>query len=199
MACEEAGPAPGKLSIPAGGKLNVFWAGATGELDGVGGLREYHPFVHAMGPVIDYIAPCTNGNCAQFDASNAKWTKLAASGLDTSYSISGNLRNRMASKPERYYPNGNGVWGLAKLLEQGSRWDITIPRDLKNGEYLVRTELAAVHNPLNGNPTSGPQHCELCKHFDSAQTCSSWLDRHRMYSGQSHQRRELYPHWWNHS
>lgn len=52
MACEgsASSPAPATLPITAGGTLEVFWAGATGELlgqPGTAGVTAYDPWVHA--------------------------------------------------------------------------------------------------------------------------------------------------------
>jgi hypothetical protein len=66
-------------------------------------------------------------------------------GLDTSKQISDSLRTAMKNKPEPYF--GSGTWGLAKLIQDGSKWTINIPKDLQPGNYMIRNELAAVHSP----------------------------------------------------
>jgi hypothetical protein len=76
MACEGAPGAPSALSVNAGDKITVEWVGATSELVGAGGLSSRFPWVHAMGSIIDYIAPC-NGDCSTTDASNLGWSKIA--------------------------------------------------------------------------------------------------------------------------
>jgi len=163
MSCEGSynSPAPDVLSVQAGDVVQVFWEGATGELlnkPGTGGLTAYNPWVHAMGPVQDYITSC-NGDCSSFNSQNAGWTKIAGSGIDMSTSISSDLRATMKGKPEEYYPtSGNGLWAMAKLVQDGSKWDITVPSSLKNGQYILRHELSAVHNPKqSGDATTGPQ------------------------------------------
>jgi lytic cellulose monooxygenase (C1-hydroxylating) len=117
MACEEAGPAPGIVQVSAGSTVSLQWAGATNDLQGkagVGGSPSF-PWVHAMGPIMDYIAPCGDAGCESFDASSAGWTKLAEFGIDNSQSISDGLRTTMANKPEKYYPEGQGLWAMAKF------------------------------------------------------------------------------------
>ncbi|KAF5345466.1 hypothetical protein D9758_013629 [Tetrapyrgos nigripes] len=168
MACESADPAPSSISITAGSDLTIYWEGATSELlnkAGTGDTDGTNPWVHAMGSVTDYITSC-NGACSSFtadDAGNAGWTKLATWGLDTSQSISDDLRETMAGKPEEYYPTadqGKGLWGIAKLVEDSSSWTVSIPKGLQSGEYLVRHELAAVHSPKSSG--GGPQLYVAC-------------------------------------
>lgn len=140
---------------------------------------------------MDYIASC-NGKCTEFNAVNAKWTKLAEAGIDMNKHISHDLQITMQGKPEKYFPSkGQGLWAMEKmgkiwvcfsslfqwllfLVEQGSKWDIRIPRLLKAGEYLLRHEIVAVHNPLQShNPTTGPQHCRrnsFCPHLKLSKT-----------------------------
>ncbi|KAJ7575974.1 glycosyl hydrolase family 61-domain-containing protein [Mycena floridula] len=162
MSCEGSAnsPAPDVLSVPAGGSVDIYWQGATSELlnkAGTGGLSDYNPWVHAMGPIQDYITSC-NGDCSNFDSTNAGWTKLAGAGLDTSSAISSDLRATMKGKPEPYYPtSGNGLWAMAKMVQDGSKWTINIPSSLKAGQYLLRNELSAVHSPKGSDPKSGPQ------------------------------------------
>jgi cellulase len=73
------------------------------------------------GPVIDYIAPC-NGSCRTVDPTALKFVKIAELGW-----INDSIKE--------------GLWATDKLLEDDSSWNITIPRNLKAGEYVLRTEL----------------------------------------------------------
>ncbi|KAK7057704.1 glycosyl hydrolase family 61-domain-containing protein [Favolaschia claudopus] len=167
MSCEGSAksPAPDTIDVNAGQSIDIFWEGATAELKnkaGTGSLTSYNPWVHAMGFVFDYITSC-NGDCSNFDATNAGWTKLAHAGIDTSKSISDGLRSTMKGKPELYHPtSGPGLWAMAKLVQDGSKWTVNIPSSLKSGQYMIRHELSAVHNPKNSNPTSGPQNYIAC-------------------------------------
>ncbi|KAJ7807810.1 glycosyl hydrolase family 61-domain-containing protein [Mycena olivaceomarginata] len=164
MSCEGSAkrPAPATISVNAGDEIDIYWEGATGELKnkpGTGSITAYNPWVHAMGFVFDYITSCGH-NCNTFDATNAGWTKLAHAGIDMSKTISSGLRATMKGKPEQYYPtSGPGLWAMAKLVQDGSKWTVKIPSSLKTGQYIIRHELAAVHNPKNSNPTTGPQLC----------------------------------------
>ncbi|KAJ7032717.1 glycosyl hydrolase family 61-domain-containing protein [Mycena alexandri] len=171
MSCEGSSksPAPNTISVAAGEEIDIYWEGATSELKGkagTGSLTAYNPWVHAMGFVFDYITSC-NGDCSTFDATNAGWTKIAHGGIDTSKSISSELRATMKGKPEEYFPtSGPGLWAMAKLVENGSKWSIKIPSSLKSGQYMIRHELAAVHNPKTGDPTTGPQLYITCIQLD---------------------------------
>lgn len=163
MSCESAGPAPQKLTVAAGSSVMISWVGATGEIKGQGGVTAYNPWVHAMGPVMNYITSCTNGDCTKFDPTNAGWTKLSHMGIDFSQTISGSLKTAMTNKPEPYHPSsGSGLWAMAKLVQDGSKWTINIPSVLAPGEYILRHEIAAVHNPLGSAASSGPQHYISC-------------------------------------
>lgn len=74
--------APGTVKVAAGSSVDLYWAGSTGELKSFSRAPNgFFPFVHAMGPVIDYLASC-DGDCSSFDATNAGWTKMAEFGVD---------------------------------------------------------------------------------------------------------------------
>ncbi|KAJ3967423.1 glycosyl hydrolase family 61-domain-containing protein [Lentinula raphanica] len=164
MACEGAAGAPKTIVASAGSVVRVDWVGATGELDGKPGTGNVpagqNPWVHAMGTVASYIAECPNGDCATYDASQGSWVKLAMFGIDRTETISPDLRETMQNKPEKYYPTPgtSGLWGMARFVQAGSSWTVTIPEGLANGHYILRQELGAVHNPWNAQDnTSGTQ------------------------------------------
>jgi len=139
--------APSTVKVAAGSSVDLYWAGSTGELKSFSKAPNgFFPFVHAMGPVIDYLASC-DGDCSSFDATNAGWTKMAQFGVDKTQTISQELRGLMAAKPEVYHPTGgSGLWGMAKMIEDGSKWTLDIPADLAPGEYLWRNEISATHS-----------------------------------------------------
>jgi hypothetical protein len=166
MSCENAGPAPKTLSVKAGSSVKINWEGATGELLGVDGLTAYNPWVHAMGPINDYLASC-EGECNKFDATNADWVKIAAATIDKGQTIGGQLRQKMVAKPEKYFPTGgSGLWAMAKMVQDSSSWTVNIPSALKAGQYILRSEMSAVHNPKNSDPSSGPQVYIACIQLD---------------------------------
>ncbi|KAF5391820.1 hypothetical protein D9757_001697 [Collybiopsis confluens] len=164
MACEESNGAPNTILVSAGSELRIDWLGATGELAGKPGTGNVpagqNPWVHAMGTVASYMARCTGSTCANYDASQASWVKLAMFGIDKTETISDDLRETMKNKPEEYYPTAgtSGLWGMARFVESGSSWTVNIPQGLANGHYIIRNELGAVHNPWNAqDATSGTQ------------------------------------------
>lgn len=79
--------------------------------------------------MIDYIAPC-NGPCSDVDATALKFVKIAELGW---------IDDRM----------DEGYWAADKLLEDDSSWNITIPKALKAGEYVLRTEIIVSMNARN--------------------------------------------------
>jgi cellulase len=77
--------------------------------------------VNHKGPIIDYIAAC-DGSCADVDAKKLRFVKIAEMGwIDDSIE--------------------EGFWAADKLREDDSSWNITVPKDLKAGEYVLRTEI----------------------------------------------------------
>jgi cellulase len=73
------------------------------------------------GPVIDYIAPC-NGSCSSVHATKLQFVKIAQTGW-----INDSIEE--------------GFWAADKLLRDNSSWNIVIPKTLKAGEYILRTEI----------------------------------------------------------
>jgi lytic cellulose monooxygenase (C1-hydroxylating) len=80
-----------------------------------------------QGPVVDYMAACP-GKCEDVDKTKLQWFKIAEQGLlsQTGCNERGNT----------------GCWALDKLREQ-SKWPVTVPSDLKAGNYVMR------HEPIN--------------------------------------------------
>ncbi|OJJ61479.1 hypothetical protein ASPSYDRAFT_148011, partial [Aspergillus sydowii CBS 593.65] len=83
------------------------------------------------GPVLDYLANC-NGECNNVDKTTLKFFKIDEGGYD------------------------GDQWATNKLIQQGASWDITIPKDLKAGNYVLRHEIIALHSTTNG-PQPYPQ------------------------------------------
>jgi cellulase len=82
--------------------------------------------VNHKGPIISYIATC-NGSCTDVNARDLKFVKIAEMGwIDDSIE--------------------EGFWAADKLREDDSSWDITVPKYLKHGEYVLRTEIIASKN-----------------------------------------------------
>ncbi|KAK1224831.1 hypothetical protein PQX77_012243 [Marasmius sp. AFHP31] len=156
MACQEAGAAPAVAQVNAGDEVKWQWEGATHELENDG--WPLGTFVHAMGPIITYIGSC-NGDCKSVDASQIGWQKIDFAGLNGGSPVQ-HLLSSMEKKPEPY--RSDGLWAMAQMIENGSSYSSKIPSGLKKGQYMLRSELAAVHNPWNGNYGTGPQNYVGC-------------------------------------
>lgn len=74
-----------------------------------------------LGPVFHYMADC-EGDCTTFDATQAKWFKIYQDGFD------------------------GGLWATTKLIANNLEVTVTIPAELKPGQYLLRHELVALHD-----------------------------------------------------
>lgn len=84
---------------------------------------------HDMGPMLTYMASCGNTTCDKFNAQSAKWFKIQQVGL-----------------------KDDGETWFQKDVMNGALADVTIPKTLAPGGYLVRHEIIALHlaNEKNG-------------------------------------------------
>ncbi|KAH6641008.1 glycoside hydrolase [Chaetomium tenue] len=103
-------PAEGVIELKAGDTVSLNW-------DQWGSSHS--------GPVMTYLAHCTNNDCKTFSGSTgAVWVKI----------------EQLA-----YNPSGNPPWASDLLREQGAKWRVTIPPSLAPGEYLLRHEILGLH------------------------------------------------------
>jgi cellulase len=124
------------------------------------------------GPVLSYLAPC-NGPCSAVDATSLKFVKIAEKGwIDDSIE--------------------EGYWAADQLLEDDSSWNITVPMELKAGEYVLRTEIIALHQAhlAVGNGTKSPVGAEfypqcisLSVEGNGARSVEGGVDARRFYRG----------------
>ncbi|KAL2152112.1 hypothetical protein VTH82DRAFT_5296 [Thermothelomyces myriococcoides] len=103
-------PAEGIIELKAGDTVTLNW-------DQWGSSHS--------GPVMNYLAHCTNDDCKSFkgDSGNV-WVKI----------------EQLA-----YNPSANPPWASDLLREQGAKWKVTIPSSLAPGEYLLRHEILGLH------------------------------------------------------
>ncbi|KAL2163050.1 hypothetical protein VTH06DRAFT_6886 [Thermothelomyces fergusii] len=103
-------PAEGIIELKAGDTVTLNW-------DQWGSSHS--------GPVMNYLAHCTNDDCKSFkgDSGNV-WVKI----------------EQLA-----YNPSANPPWASDLLREQGAKWKVTIPPTLAPGEYLLRHEILGLH------------------------------------------------------
>ncbi|KAF2667889.1 glycoside hydrolase family 61 protein [Microthyrium microscopicum] len=81
-------------------------------------------YSHDIGPIVVWMTECPSHACTP---SAAKWFKIDESGL-----LSGTL------------PKGN--WASGKMIKANYTWTFDIPKALKAGDYLLRTESIAMHS-----------------------------------------------------
>jgi cellulase len=72
------------------------------------------------------MAECP-GSCASWTGTGGKWFKIDERGL-----VGGTV--------------GKGKWGSGEMIARNHSWVVEIPKALKAGEYLVRTETIAMHS-----------------------------------------------------
>ncbi|TEB27902.1 glycoside hydrolase, partial [Coprinellus micaceus] len=87
---------------------------------GQGGIN----WIHKVGPILTYMASCGTSPCSQFDTSSAQWFKIS----------------ELTKKP-------SGEWYMADVFA-GGETTTRIPSTLKAGNYLIRSELIAIHNAV---------------------------------------------------
>ncbi|TIA76242.1 hypothetical protein E3P91_00155 [Wallemia ichthyophaga] len=94
---------------------------------------QYSQWPHNTGPIITYLARCWSGDCSTMNADSANWFKIDQKGFE------------------------NGQWKQASLMNSAG-YTITIPWDLEEGDYLMRTEIISLH-------AQKPQYYPACVSF----------------------------------
>jgi lytic cellulose monooxygenase (C1-hydroxylating) len=88
----------------------------------------WNQYSHNVGPLIIWMAECP-GSCKKWNAQNGRWFKIDEQGL-----LSGTV--------------GKGNWGSGSMIAKNLTWTIRIPKSLKAGNYLLRTETIAMHSTV---------------------------------------------------
>ncbi|KAI5859268.1 lytic polysaccharide monooxygenase [Durotheca rogersii] len=78
------------------------------------------------GPVMDYLASC-NGPSETVDKTRLRFFKINQVGL-----VDGS--------------EAPGIWGSDQLIANNNSWVVEIPRRIRPGFYVLRTEIIALHN-----------------------------------------------------
>ncbi|EPS38835.1 hypothetical protein H072_7397 [Dactylellina haptotyla CBS 200.50] len=78
------------------------------------------------GPIITYLADC-GGDCSSADGSKLSWFKTDETGL--------------VGKD----------WATDILIKQGNTWNIQLPKNIKDGNYLMRHEIISLHDASSSN------------------------------------------------
>jgi cellulase len=81
------------------------------------------------GPIISYMAAC-NGDCAIVDKTKLRFFKIAEMG-QLQLGAGGGTAGR---------------WADDVLREANGAWNVTIPKSIKNGNYVLRNEIIALHS-----------------------------------------------------
>jgi hypothetical protein len=79
------------------------------------------------GPVVTYLAACTNNDCSTVDKTTLKFFKIAERGLVDNSAVP-------------------GTWATDELIAAGNRWTVTIPSTIASGNYVMRHEIIALHS-----------------------------------------------------
>ncbi|KAI5461424.1 glycoside hydrolase [Mariannaea sp. PMI_226] len=79
------------------------------------------------GPILDYLANC-HGPCEEVDKATLEFFKIDAMGII-----------------ERGRP---GTYADNILLENGFAWNVRIPENIAEGNYVLRHEIIALHNAI---------------------------------------------------
>ncbi|KAF3351920.1 hypothetical protein VdG1_09532 [Verticillium dahliae VDG1] len=128
MICSRgATPAANPGTVTAGSTMLIHWTSADPVLSPEG-------WAHS-GPTPTYLAPC-HGSCAEVDKSTLRWTKIQESGL-----VSGPA-------------NADGLWASDVLRANGGVIEATVPRDIAPGNYVVRSDIIALHRSILASPSS---------------------------------------------
>jgi len=112
MSCGQNAPtagAPQTMTAAAGSVLTFTWTDGPAK------------WPHNTGPLMNYMAPCDNGDCSTFDGTKGQWFKVQQDGR----------------KPD-------GDWLQVDLFNGGSV-NATIPANIKPGLYMWRHEIIALH------------------------------------------------------
>lgn len=80
-------------------------------------------WMHAIGPVMHYMASCGSASCEQFDSAQGRWFKI----------------------DQQSYKPGQAQWVQQDAVD-GVPIAVTIPGNIAPGNYILRHELIALHN-----------------------------------------------------
>ncbi|KAF7915196.1 uncharacterized protein EAE98_011281 [Botrytis deweyae] len=104
--------AQGYVNVTAGSEVNLQWT--------------VWPDSH-HGPVIDYLAACTGGDCTTVDKTTLGFFKIDGVGLIDDSTVP-------------------GTWASDQLIANNNSWSVTIPESLAPGAYVLRHEIIALHS-----------------------------------------------------
>jgi len=128
----DASPSPYSADVPAGSKVTFTW-----HHDGTCGQGENGWDCSHHGWTSTWLAPC-NGDCKNVDKTKLEFFKIHESGLIDYRS------GRFASGGAKEQV---GYWATdAIFYNSNNQQSVTIPKKIPSGNYVLRTEVASVHN-----------------------------------------------------
>lgn len=130
LVCNDPGSyAEEYATVAAGAEIQAYWRG----------------WPHDIGPVIVWMAYCgaEPTSCSSFNGTGGKhWFKIAQEGL-----LKGTIHG------------GVSLWAQGQMVANNYTSGAVIPRGLKEGAYLIRHELIALHVPMT------PEFYPQCAHL----------------------------------
>lgn len=133
IAHKNAIPSPNTAEAPAGSKVTFKW-----HHNGQCGAGEEGWDCSHHGWTATWLAAC-NGDCSKVDKTKLEFFKIDQVAL-TSYPAG----TRYAQGGARYQ---TGKWGTDEIFyENGNKHTVIIPSEIPSGNYVLRTEVASIHN-----------------------------------------------------
>lgn len=133
IAHKGAKPSPNTAEAPAGSKVTFKW-----HHEGSCGAGEEGWDCSHHGWTTTWLAPC-NGDCSKVDKTTLKFFKIDEVAL-----ISYPKGTRYAEGAPRYQ---TGKWGTDVIFyDNDNAHTVTIPSEIPSGNYVLRTEVASIHN-----------------------------------------------------
>ncbi|KAJ4317113.1 hypothetical protein N0V94_005120 [Neodidymelliopsis sp. IMI 364377] len=134
IAHKDAIPSPNTAEAPAGSTVTFKWhhKGSCGAGNEEGWDCSHH------GWTATYLAPC-NGDCSKVDKTELEFFKIDQVSL---ISYPGGTRYAKGPAAEQ-----TGKWGTDQIFyDNGNAHTVTIPSEIPSGNYVLRTEVASIHN-----------------------------------------------------
>ncbi|KAF2995057.1 hypothetical protein E8E13_001751 [Curvularia kusanoi] len=133
IAHKDAKPSPNTAEAPAGSKVTFHWhhKGSCG--DGEEGWDCSH-----HGWTATWLAAC-DGDCSKVDKTKLKFFKI------DQVALTGYPKGTRYAEGEAQ--GQTGKWGTDKIFyDNGNAHTVTIPSEIPSGNYVLRTEVASIHN-----------------------------------------------------
>jgi hypothetical protein len=145
-----------KLTAPvtAGGKVDITWSD--------------WPVSH-HGPVLDYMADCGE-DCTTVDMTTLEWFKVGELGQLELSTVGGTA----------------GKWAADLLFEHKTNltWTVTVPEEIKPGNYILRHEIISLHMGGAENSTQMYPQCINLKVAGNGTVSPKGLPGPKLYSAQ---------------